>query len=347
MTPSIASECSFDPSSTTTAWPNSCLSFRDLNDATTQGGCKLLNSSQDSSSPEEPLTLGQGAFSEEAGTESTITSSTSWTRALRDLDMESLSPRSKAVRVVIGDEMPDGYSLTMLAKELGRTPSWVSGRLDELRSEILLNSGYFLPLTDAEFDNLRENIKEFGVQTPILIGEHQLIDGRHRWLISVELGLTDIPAQFILGKTAQYEHDLGVGVNTARRHLSRKQKETIIRAELQRDWSRSSRTIAAMCGVSFPTVESIRAKMRFEAEYEPSHEEVQNVKEEINAWVPPPKEEDVRVTAATDRRPSYKRSAYPDRPPASPRPTGSVVCQSCGVVHNLFNTNEGWRIELA
>jgi len=284
--------------------------------------------------------LGQGESSDEMEEKSRITSSTSWTRALRDLDLESLSPRSKAVRVVIGDEMPDGYSLSTLAKELGRTASWVSDRLNELRSEILLNSGYFLPLTDGEFDALVASVREFGVQVPVLIGEHQLIDGRHRWLASEQIGLSEIPAKFILGLTAEQEHEIAVAVNTARRHLNRKQKEAIIRSELKRDWARSSRLIGAITGTSSVTVEAVRAKMRFEAEYEPTHEEVQTVRTEIETWTPPAKEEDVRVSAS-----GQVRTAYVERAPVAPSPVATVTCQSCGVVHNLFR-NE-WRIELA
>lgn len=300
-----------------------------------------MNSSPDLSSPNEPSTSDPGVSLGETEEKSRITSSTSWTRALGDLDLDSLSPRAKAVKLLIGDEMPDGYSLNMLAKELGRTPSWVSDRLNELRSEILLTSGYFLPLTDAEFQALKENIREFGVQAPVLIGDHQLIDGRHRWLASLELGLTEIPARFILGKTQQEEHDIAVGVNTARRHLTRQQKETIIRAELQRDWARSSRTIAAICGVSFPTVESIRARMRFEASYEPTRAEVQGVREEIETWVPPPKDQDIRVTAT-----GHTRAAYVERTPRPAKPLATVACRSCGVVHNVYNNNGEWRLEL-
>ena len=244
--------------------------------------------------------------------------------------------------MLIGDEMPDGYNLSTLAKELGRTSSWVSDRLNELRSEILLNGGYFLPQTDAEFDALKLSVREFGVQVPVLIGDHMLIDGRHRWLASEELGLLEIPARFILGLTAQQEHDVAVAVNTARRHLNRKQKEAIIRAELKRDWERSSRSIAVICGVGHPTVESVRAKMRAEAEYEPSHQEVQDVKAEIDTWVPPPKEQDVRVTAG-----GWTRPAYAERVQAAPKSAGRVTCQGCGVIHDLFNINGEWRIELA
>jgi len=286
--------------------------------------------------------LGLEESSDVAAPESTTTSSTSWTRALRDLDLETLSPRSKAVKLLIGDEMPDGYNLSTLAKELGRTTSWVSDRLNELRSEILLNSGYFLPLTDSEFDALKLSVREYGVQVPVLIGEHQLIDGRHRWLASEELGLLEIPAKFILGLTVDQEHDIAVAVNTARRHLNRAQKETIIRAELKRDWTRSSRSIAVICGVGHPTVESVRAKMRAEAEYEPSHQEVQDVKAEIDTWVPPSKEQDVRVTPG-----GWTRPAYVERVAQAPKPVGTFACHSCGVVHNVFNTNNEWRIELA
>lgn len=246
--------------------------------------------------------------------------------------------------MLIGDEMPDGYNLSTLAKELERTPSWVSDRLNELRSEILLNSGHFLPLTDSEFDALRQSIKVYGVQVPVLVGEHQFIDGRHRWLVSMELGLTEIPAKFVFGLTVQQEHDIAVAVNTARRHLNRKQKESIIRAELKRDWARSSRLIAAVCGVSYPTVESVRAKMRFESDYEPTTAEVEEVRGEVEeVFHPPPKESDVRLSVRGHPRPGYiRREAQPPKPPHA-----ILGCPTCGVVHNLYNSHGEWRLELA
>lgn len=237
-------------------------------------------------------------------TESRSTSSTNWSRVLREVDLESLSPRSQSISLLIGDEMIEGFKLNEIASKLGQPSSWVADRLNELRQEIVLNSGHFLPLTDAEYLSLTESIKEYGVRTPVLIGEHQLIDGRHRWTISQELGLTDIPAVFLFGLSKEQEHDIAVAVNSARRHLNRKQKRAIIRSELQRDWSRSSRQIAAICGVSAPTVEDVRAEMRRESE-------TLEHGAPLPAFVPPKKEEERRVDSSGREQPAYVSDRRP------------------------------------
>lgn len=290
-----------------------------------------MNSTPRGSSVGEPSTSPHEKFSEEAEGESTTTSSAAWIRAFQTINLDSLTPRSQSINLLIGERMTEGYRPNEIAEKLGRPQSWVAERLDELRSEITLDSGGFLPLNPNEFDSLKESIKEFGVRSPVLIGEHQLIDGRHRWLISQELGLEEIPAQFIFGLTADQEHDIAVAVNSARRHLNRHQKKMIIRGELKRNWSRSSRQIGAICGVSSHTVEAVRAAMREEAAAAEQRAEEPEFK-------PPSKEEDVRV----DSRSARPRKAYvPDRhaPILSERFLGYAVC-SHGQMHSLWQVGE-------
>lgn len=201
--------------------------------------------------------------------------------------------------------MADGYRLGEIAERLGQQQSWVAERLEELKAEISFDNGGFLPLSFSEYESLTESIKEYGVRTPILIGEHQLIDGRHRFLISQSLGLAEIPAEFVFGLTAEQEADIAVAVNSARRQLNRRQKRMIIRAQLKKDWSRSSRQIAAICGVTAPTVEDVREEMRREAALE------QTGQVAAPEFVPPPKEEDVR----RDARGVEQQAYVPDRAP--------------------------------
>lgn len=214
------------------------------------------------SSPNEPTTSQSDGSSDETDTGSRTTSTTSWTRTLQQVDLARLSPSSQAVRILIGENIPDGYPLTELAEKLGRPPSWVSERLASLRNELLLQSGLFFPLTDSEYDALRASIRRHGIRTPILIGEHTtLIDGRHRLLIAEELGLNDCPAIFLTGLSAEAERELAIGLNAARRQLTRAQKRTLIEAELMRDPARSDRLIASICGATHPTVADVRREL--------------------------------------------------------------------------------------
>lgn len=176
--------------------------------------------------------------------------------------MTRLSPRSQAIRILIGDEIPNDYSQSEIAKELGVPSSWVAERLNELRNELLLQTNRFFPLTDHEYASLRASIELHGVQTPVILGEHiPLIDGRHRWLISQELGLVDVPAVFLRGMDAERERELSISLNVNRRQLNQAQKRTLIQAELMRDAARTDRHIAIICGVDHVTVGGVRREM--------------------------------------------------------------------------------------
>lgn len=169
--------------------------------------------------------------------------------------------------------MPEGYKLKEIADELGQSPSWVSQRLQELRDELLLSSGRFFPLSASERASLKQSIADDGVLAPILIGEHiPLLDGFHRHELSVELGLTEIPAVFVIGKSAEEEYELSLSLNTARRQLSQAQKRSLIRSELARDPSRSDRRIAAVCGVDHKTVGDLRSQMALEERVHLDHD---------------------------------------------------------------------------
>lgn len=158
--------------------------------------------------------------------------------------------------------MTDGYKLSEIAAELGRPASWVSERLSDLRTELLLASGHFLPLADHEYDALRDSIARHGVRIPIIIGEHiALVDGRHRLLAATELGLTDIPAIFLHDLGPEAERELATSLNAARRHITRQQKKILVEHELTRDPNRSDRLIASICGVSHPFVATVRAEI--------------------------------------------------------------------------------------
>lgn len=172
--------------------------------------------------------------------------------------------------LTLAKDLDEGYSEREIARKFEQHVSWVSERLDWLRNEVALQTG-FLPLTDEEYQSLKDSIEEYGVRSPVIISappdrKWKLLDGRHRWSASLECGRTDIPVVFLDNLSEQEEHDLSVMLNVARRHLRIDQKRDIVRSELKRDWGRSDRWIAKVSGVSPPTVAAVRGEMRAEDE---------------------------------------------------------------------------------
>lgn len=170
--------------------------------------------------------------------------------------------------LTIARELDEGYSEREIARKFEQPVSWVSERLDWLRSEVALQQG-FLPLSDEEYEDLKFSIEQYGVKAPIVIsapaeGNWRLLDGKHRWTASEELGKTEIPAVFLDDLSEQEEHDLAIMLNVARRHLTADKKRDIVRSELKRDWNRSDRWIGRVSGVDGKTVAAIRERMREE-----------------------------------------------------------------------------------
>lgn len=296
-------------------------------------------------SHDEPSTPAHDASSDDQDHASTTTSTTSWTRALQDVDLERLSPRSKAIRILIGDRIPEGYNLTELATELGRTPSWVSERLSELRNELLLQTGLFFPLTDHEYGALRDSIATYGVRTPVIIGQHlPLVDGRHRLLIAQELDLDDVPSIWLDGLDPDQERELAVALNAARRQLTRAQRRKLVEAELMRDPARSDRHIAAVCGVVHSTVGLIRAEIaqqqRLEHQMRAGAQST-TPRGKVDESPTPPAYPEKRVGR------DGKAQTIPPRPPAAEqpeRPLGHVECVH-GHRHALYRDGAGYRLE--
>lgn len=177
------------------------------------------------------------------------------------IDIKTLSPRSRAIYSTIVEPITEGFKETELAKQLGRTPSWVSERLSELKQEIYLQNGIFPPLSEAEYASLKDSIRVHGVKHPVLLDEElAIIDGRHRIKACIELGIT-CNHIVVGGLTADEKAELEVCLNAARRHLTRQQKRKLAEYELVRDPARSNRRIAAITSTHPDTVAAIRAEM--------------------------------------------------------------------------------------
>lgn len=177
------------------------------------------------------------------------------------IDIKSLTPRSRAIYSTIVEPITQGWKETELAKQLGRTPSWVSERLNELKQEVYLQNGIFPPLSEADYQALKDSIRVHGVRVPVILDEElRIIDGRHRIKAAIELGLR--PLYLLIGGLTDGERaELEIVLNAARRHLTRQQKRKLAEYELVRDPARSNRRIAAICGIHPDTVTAIRSEM--------------------------------------------------------------------------------------
>jgi len=224
----------------------------------------------------------------------------------------------------------------------------VSERLSSLRSELLLQSGLFFPLSEHEYDALRSSIERHGVQSPAIIGEHiALVDGRHRLLIAQELGLHDIPVIFLHGMTHEAERELAISLNSARRQMTRAQKRTLIESELLRDPNRSDRWIASICGVHHETVGEARRDLATSIA-------------DASTPIPPDAASDNKTptppidVAPTTRLGRNGRKQPASKPPLAPgaapsnktttRHLGYVTCAH-GQTHALLHTHDGYRLE--
>lgn len=257
-----------------------------------------------------------------------------WTITLSDNTLSTLTPRSQATRILIGERMVEGYTPTEIANELGQSASWVSERLNDLRDELLLANGRFFPLSDAEWESLRQSIAVHGVQTPIVIGEHiPLIDGRHRCLITQELGRDDVPAVFLIGKTPDEEHEISVALNAARRQLSHQQKRSLIRHELNRDPSRSDRRIGAVCGTDHKTVADVRTELAQEAALDAE------LAGDTNPYQPP-----ARTDSIGRRQPTRPPRVVNGDTTDGDRPIGHADCCH-GQRHAILRDGNGYRLE--
>ena len=118
------------------------------------------------------------------------------------------------------------------------------------------------PLTDAEYESLKADIAERGVQVPIEFDEDgNVLEGHHRLRACEELGITDYPRIVREGMTEDEKVLHAYKLNTARRHLTPDQMLTLVADVLRRYPSKSNREIAGILGISHPTVGKYRRQL--------------------------------------------------------------------------------------
>jgi len=118
------------------------------------------------------------------------------------------------------------------------------------------------PLTDQEYDSLRESIREKGrIESPVLTDpDGNVVDGKHRLMIADELGLSDVPIVVISNYTREDLQRLAVDLNACRRHLTKQERAQLRRqreerTEARRASKKSLREIAKAEGVSLRTAQ--------------------------------------------------------------------------------------------
>jgi transposase len=80
-------------------------------------------------------------------------------------------------------------------------------------------------LSEKEYENLKADIAERGIQVPIELDEHgNILDGHHRLKACEELGIKDYPSIVRVGMSEEEKTHHILTLNLARRHLNQEQK---------------------------------------------------------------------------------------------------------------------------
>ena len=109
------------------------------------------------------------------------------------------------------------------------------------------------PPTDEEYEALKADIAERGVQVPVEYDEDgNILDGSHRVRACQELGITDWPKVVRRGLTEEQKFEHALALNLHRRHLTREQRRELVVRLRQQGWS--LRRIAERLGVHHDTV---------------------------------------------------------------------------------------------
>ena len=125
----------------------------------------------------------------------------------------------------------------------------------------LMEANKLMPISQFDYDKLKESIKKEGVKDPIEYFENSkgayILDGFHRWTIAKELKLASVPV-ILISKKPKDLKIYAINKNLARRHLTTKQKHNLIDLLLSKEPNKSSRQVAKQVGISHNTVEKRR-----------------------------------------------------------------------------------------
>ena len=117
------------------------------------------------------------------------------------------------------------------------------------------------PLSDEEFDDLKESIRRTSTVVPSIVdADGNTIDGEHRERACNELGI-DCPQMIRDFESEAEKVLLAVKLNVNRRHLTRQQKRELIALCLEMETKISDRHLADVVGVSKTTVADERQRL--------------------------------------------------------------------------------------
>lgn len=117
-------------------------------------------------------------------------------------------------------------------------------------------------MSEDEYNDLKADIAKRGVLVPIELDEDgNVLDGHHRLRACEELGITDYPRIVREGLTEDEKIWHSYKLNTARRNLTPDQMLTLVADVLRRYPNKSNREIAAVLGISHPTVGKYRRQL--------------------------------------------------------------------------------------
>jgi len=118
------------------------------------------------------------------------------------------------------------------------------------------------PLSEPQYADLKEDIAERGILTPVIVDEFgEVIDGHHRKQIAEELG-TDYPThQLQPGLSEAAKLDASLALNLMGRKQTGPEKRETIKRYLLRRPDAADRHVARLVGSSDHTVASVRAEL--------------------------------------------------------------------------------------
>jgi ParB-like chromosome segregation protein Spo0J len=112
------------------------------------------------------------------------------------------------------------------------------------------------PLTNREYQDLKDSIAKHHIRNPVLIDEDNgIIDGANRTRIAAELGLPVIPTRIAECANEEEKRELALSLNLDRRHLSPEERAKLVgerrqRVKKARLAGKSLRAIAGEEGIS-------------------------------------------------------------------------------------------------
>lgn len=185
-------------------------------------------------------------------------------RSVADYDISRLTPAARDTLQTIAIPLSEGAKQDELAEQLGIGKRELTARMAALRQELddQKDGATVRPMTQAEYEALRDSIGEVGQLVPAIVAPTgEILDGHNRARACAELGL-ELRTEPLADGHHAGAHNLELAINFVRRQLTAGDRRRAIAAELTRDPERSDRSIASTIGVSPTTVGGVRVELQ-------------------------------------------------------------------------------------